>query len=83
MGGLLPVMFKKTASLAIKFYQLILSPDRGILRGATPTCRFYPSCSEYTGQAIAKYGFLKGGWRGMKRIGRCHPFNPGGYDPLL
>ncbi|OGI00694.1 MAG: membrane protein insertion efficiency factor YidD [Candidatus Melainabacteria bacterium GWF2_37_15] len=45
-------------------------------------CRFYPSCSEYTKQAIIKYGALKGGWLGVKRICRCHPFNPGGYDPL-
>ena len=45
-------------------------------------CRFYPSCSEYTKQAIIKYGALKGGWMGVKRICRCHPFNPGGYDPV-
>ncbi len=46
-------------------------------------CRFYPTCSEYTKQAILKYGVMKGGWLGVKRIVRCHPFNPGGYDPLL
>ena len=42
-------------------------------------CRFYPTCSEYTKQAIEKYGILKGGWLGLKRICRCHPGNPGGY----
>jgi uncharacterized protein len=47
-----------------------------------PSCRFYPSCSEYTLQAIAKYGVRKGGWLGIKRILRCHPYNPGGYDPV-
>ena len=47
-----------------------------------PRCRFYPTCSEYTRQAIEKYGALKGSWLGIKRIVRCHPFNEGGYDPL-
>lgn len=71
------------AALAIKFYQLILSPDRGLFRSLLPTCRFYPSCSEYASQSIAKYGLLKGAWKGLKRISHCHPFSPGGYDPLL
>ena len=47
-----------------------------------PVCRFTPTCSEYTKQAIMKYGVIKGGWLGIKRICRCHPFNPGGYDPV-
>ncbi len=47
-----------------------------------PVCRFYPTCSEYTKQAIIKYGIIKGMWLGIKRICRCHPFNPGGYDPV-
>jgi putative membrane protein insertion efficiency factor len=46
------------------------------------SCRFEPSCSLYTEQAIVKYGLLKGSWMGAKRIARCQPFNPGGYDPV-
>ena len=47
-----------------------------------PTCRFTPVCSNYTIQAIEKYGLMKGSWMGIKRIVRCNPFNPGGHDPV-
>lgn len=62
--------------IMIKFYQRFLSPLKVV-----PSCRFYPTCSEYTLQAIEKYG-IKGVFLGLRRIIRCHPFNPGGYDPL-
>lgn len=67
---------KKLFLFLIRIYQKIISPW-------TPkSCRFYPTCSEYSKEAIIKYGALKGGWMGFKRIIRCHPFNPGGYDPV-
>lgn len=67
---------KKIALFGIRFYQ------RYISRYTPPSCRFQPTCSQYGYEAIDKYGFLKGGWLATKRIGRCHPFNPGGYDPV-
>lgn len=47
-----------------------------------PACRFYPTCSTYTLEAVRKYGAAKGTWLGFRRILRCHPWNPGGYDPV-
>ena len=60
--------------LLIRFYQLAISPLK------PGCCRYYPTCSTYTLQAIEKYGPLKGSWMGLKRILRCHPFHKGGYD---
>jgi len=60
----------------IKVYQIFISPLKG------PTCRFYPTCSEYAVQALVKYGFWKGSLKAVFRLLKCHPFNPGGYDPV-
>jgi putative membrane protein insertion efficiency factor len=65
---------KKAALLAIRVYQILLSPLLG------KQCRFYPSCSSYTREAIEKYGALRGIWLGGKRLLKCHPFHPGGVD---
>lgn len=60
----------------ILIYQKYISPLKG------PTCRFYPTCSQYSIEAFKKYGVFKGMYLSIKRILKCHPFNPGGYDPL-
>ena len=60
----------------IRLYQVTLS------RVLPPTCRFVPSCSQYSYDAIARYGVWRGGWLAIKRVSRCHPFNPGGHDPV-
>lgn len=70
-------MLSKILILIIKFYQREISPLKG-----GPTCRFYPSCSTYSIEAIKKYGAIKGGFLAIKRILRCHPFNKGGYDEV-
>lgn len=60
---------------AVRGYQLGVSPFIG------PRCRFHPTCSQYVIEAVRKYGVLRGSWRGLRRIGRCHPWGGSGYDP--
>ena len=67
---------KKIVIMMIRGYRLFISPLK------PPTCRFVPTCSEYALQAIEKYGVIRGGFMAVRRILRCHPFHPGGYDPV-
>ena len=76
VGGAVSSALKAIFLLLIRFYQLCISP----LLGAN--CRYRPTCRAYTFEAIQKYGPFKGTWMGMKRIARCRPGVPGGYDPV-
>ena len=67
---------KRIALGLIRFYQLTIS------QVTSPSCRFVPSCSQYTFEAIEKHGLFWGVWMGVKRLLRCHPFNSGGLDPV-
>ena len=60
----------------IRIYQNMVSPRLGA------NCRFQPTCSSYVVEAIDRFGLIRGSWLGVKRIGRCHPLRPGGYDPV-
>jgi hypothetical protein len=67
---------KKLVQAPIRFYRKFLSPLK------PPVCRFYPTCSQYALEAVEVHGVLKGGYLAIKRIVKCHPFHPGGFDPV-
>ena len=67
---------KRTALGLIRLYQLTIS------QAVPHSCRFVPTCSQYTFEAIEKHGLIRGIWLGAQRLARCHPFNPGGFDPV-
>lgn len=69
-------MIQRLILLLIRVYQLCVSPFLG------PVCRFYPSCSVYAYEAVHRHGVLRGGFLAIKRIVKCHPFHPGGVDPV-
>ena len=85
-GGAIPAPLRPSASARnlprlagwylVRFYQVSIG------RTLPPSCRFYPSCSTYALQALAKYGLLRGSWLAARRLMRCHPFHPGGVDPV-
>ncbi|MGI6086182.1 MAG: membrane protein insertion efficiency factor YidD [Acetivibrionales bacterium] len=70
-------MLKLIVLSFIKFYRRYISPLK-----RKPTCRFYPTCSKYALEAVTKYGAIKGTYLSILRILKCHPFHPGGYDPV-
>jgi uncharacterized protein len=67
---------RRAAIVLLRFYKRFISPF------LPPMCRFEPTCSVYTMNAVEKYGVLRGVWLGVRRLARCHPFNPGGWDPV-
>jgi putative membrane protein insertion efficiency factor len=67
---------RRTAATLIRGYQLFLSPL------LPPSCRFTPSCSQYALEAVTRHGALRGSWLAARRLARCHPFHPGGFDPV-
>jgi putative membrane protein insertion efficiency factor len=67
---------RKVLISLLKLYKIAISPM------LPPSCRFVPTCSEYAREAIERYGALRGTWMGLRRLLRCHPFHPGGYDPV-
>ena len=69
-------MMRAVALALLRFYKRIISPL------LPPMCRFEPTCSVYMMQAVEKHGALRGIWLGLRRLVRCHPFNPGGWDPV-
>jgi putative membrane protein insertion efficiency factor len=67
---------RAAVALLIRVYQWTVSPLLG------PRCRFYPSCSQYALEAVLRFGVLKGSWLAVLRLGRCHPWHAGGFDPV-
>jgi putative membrane protein insertion efficiency factor len=67
---------RRSLMAAVRAYQLMLSPL------LPPSCRFTPSCSAYAHEALTRHGALRGSWLAARRLARCHPWNPGGYDPV-
>lgn len=67
---------RRTLVAFIRAYQLVISP------ALPPACRFTPTCSQYALEAIRRHGALRGSWLALRRLARCHPFNPGGFDAV-
>jgi len=70
------LLARRLLALPIRGYQRFISP------ALPPSCRYSPTCSQYALEAITKYGAIKGSWLAMRRLVRCHPFHPGGFDPV-
>lgn len=76
MNPTVPRLLAKPFVWLVRLYQLAISPL------LPPSCRFHPSCSSYAIEALERHGLLKGGWLAVRRIARCHPWHPGGHDPV-
>ena len=72
----------RLAALVIRIYQVALSPSKVFIFGSTGSCRFHPTCSTYAITALRRHGLLVGGLLTLKRLFRCHPFGPCGFDPV-
>jgi len=75
-AGALGLAPRRLVAALIRGYQRFVSP------ALPPSCRFHPSCSQYALEAVTRYGALRGSWLAARRLARCHPFNPGGFDPV-
>ncbi len=71
-----PALLRRMAVAPVRFYQLFISPV------LPPSCRFYPTCSAYAVEAVLTHGVLRGGLLAFRRLARCHPWSPGGFDPV-
>jgi len=68
--------------LLIRGYQILISPVLSLILGPGGGCRFQPTCSNYVIEAVETHGVLRGGWLGLRRLGRCHPWGGSGFDPV-
>lgn len=75
-------LLAKVAILLVRFYQIAISPLKRVCLGPFAACRFYPTCSQYALESFRRFGFFHGFWLALKRLLRCHPFHPGGEDPV-
>ena len=76
MSATLVTLPRQLLAGLVRVYQRLISPL------LPPSCRFYPSCSQYALEAVTRHGTLRGTWLAARRLARCHPFNPGGFDPV-
>ena len=72
----------RVVSILLGAYKYVLSPFIHAVSGAAGACRFQPTCSEYAAIAVSEYGIVRGSWMALRRLLRCHPFCPGGFDPV-
>ncbi|MBC2596225.1 membrane protein insertion efficiency factor YidD [Ruficoccus amylovorans] len=72
----------RAAAALVVVYQLVFSPMKRMLLGPNAGCRFHPTCSEYARISLLRFGLWRGSWMALLRIFRCHPFHPGGHDPV-